>query len=176
MYSVFQNGFPESGSWRTNRPTSRMPSAGRADCPQSAAVEAHNLRARNNLLTGNEFCESLLNEPFHFFAGLVLPFATQLPPNTSPERAVDSAQGLPSLSEATLGLPAANREANRALRHTPRSPAASATSSAAHGLRSQTAPQHDSAIPIAEKRTCFQHVIAITRSFSTACSSASSQT
>jgi len=37
----------------------RMLSAGRAGCPQPAAVGVHDLRARNGLLNGKEFCEPL---------------------------------------------------------------------------------------------------------------------
>jgi hypothetical protein len=37
----------------------RMPSAGRAGCPQPAAVGAHDIRSRNSPLNGNEFCEPL---------------------------------------------------------------------------------------------------------------------
>ncbi len=57
------------------------------------------------------------------------PHAT--PHHTSPKGAADSAQGQPSLSEATLGFRPTRQEANPRPRRTPRPPAASSIRSAA---------------------------------------------
>jgi hypothetical protein len=60
------------GGLRTSLTTSRQPSAGRAGCPQQAAIglsfaagrrradkEAHDFLARGSLLNGNGFCDLL---------------------------------------------------------------------------------------------------------------------
>ncbi len=67
-YSVLRNGFLESERGDARRQLedkppylalgARMRSAGRAGCPQPAAVGAQDLRARNSLLNGNEFLRS----------------------------------------------------------------------------------------------------------------------
>ena len=63
--------------------------------------------------------------------GIRMPsFATSLRHTSAPKGLRTSAQGQPSLSEATLGMAVINREANPSLRHTTRSPAASSKSAA----------------------------------------------
>jgi hypothetical protein len=57
-------------------------------------------------------------------------FATPLRNTPAPKGLRITAQGQPSLSEATLGMASQLREANPQLRHTPRSPAAFAKCSA----------------------------------------------
>jgi hypothetical protein len=60
----------------------------------------------------------------------------------SPERAMDSAQGQPSLSEATLGIAPSDRKANPSPRRTQHPPAASAIRPATHRLRIQPTLQY----------------------------------